>query len=173
MFNPQKDPIKITSKDGVKFRKFGAVGETFAEKLLKENEFTDVVDLNKTEKENFPFADFSANKNSKKYLISVKTRNKYERTGKLNYRYKLGKGVYKKIDDLLAQDKWNGYTAAWLTIAIEKETLDAYFGDIASLNKKRAVKMSPKACKEYNCLAKGYTHNYNFTPFINIYGPKC
>ena len=70
--------------------KLGAFGEVLAVEELSANGFTDFGILNRQMK-NHPFADLYAKRvrDGKKFLISVKTRNKYENNGKLNQLYKI------------------------------------------------------------------------------------
>lgn len=139
--------------------------------VLLNNQFNNINDLNKII-HNFPFADFSAERNGEKYLISVKTRNKYENTGKLNSRYKLGAKVYEHIDKLLASSEWSNYIPAWLAISIERQTFDAYFGTIKQLNNGKGIAMSDFAKRNYEVLALNKPHNYDFLDFYNAYEMK-
>ena len=67
----------------------GNWGEENGIKLLKENGFTDVIDLNKIV-HNFPVFDLLAKKNNEWYAFSSKTRNKYQPSdGKLNRQYNI------------------------------------------------------------------------------------
>jgi hypothetical protein len=76
-------------------RGLGGAGERLAETLLARAGFTAVPNLNR-EAMNFPYADFYAERNGERFVISVKMRNKFEaRTGRLNSRYKLGRRCYK------------------------------------------------------------------------------
>ena len=86
MHDPSKRHIQLTSLEGKRFKHVGNIGETLAKCLLKKNGFCDIKNLNDIKK-NFKFADFNASKDEIKFIISVKTRNKYENNGKINYRY--------------------------------------------------------------------------------------
>ncbi len=172
MYDPSKRHVELTATEGRRFKTLGDIGESLAFEILNSNHFNDIVDLNEC-KVNFPFADFSAVKGNYHYLISVKARNKYERSGKLNSRYKLGSKVYEHIDALLKRDEYRNFIPAWLAISIEIETYDAFFGTIDQLKGGRGINMSPKATQNYEELALGVKHNYDFADFGNIYSEKC
>lgn len=136
-------------------KKLGDIGEELTPRLLKANGFTNIENLNQTQK-NFPFADFSAEKDGRKYVISVKIRNKYEfRTKRLNGRYKLGPKCHEHATNA---ERLLSAKAAWLTISLDKRTYSAYFGLLSSLNGSRGVSMSDKAVLKYDCLAKDAPH---------------
>lgn len=172
MYDPSKRHIELTSTEGKRFKSLGDIGELLAKQLLLENGFIDVVDLNGL-KANFPFADFSATKNDVQYLISVKARNKYENNGKINSRYKLGSKSYEHIKVLLTTDEFKNHKPAWLAIALEEKTFDAYFGLIEQLNSSRGINMSAKAKSSYVELAKEKDHTHDFSDFGNVYKNKC
>lgn len=85
--------------DARRCKRLGDVGEQLAPMLLKRVGFTGIIDLNGRH-HNYPFGDFLAERNGTRYVISVKTRNKWEQPGppKLNSRYKLGE----KCEELAA-----------------------------------------------------------------------
>lgn len=171
MYDPAKREIKLTSIEGKRFKMLGDIGECIAMEVLLYNQFQNIVDLNEV-KTNFAFADFSAERDGKKYLISVKTRNKYESSGRINSRYKLGAKVYEHIETLLASDEWNDYIPAWLAISIERKCFDAYFGLMEQLNGGRGINMSDKAKRDYDALALNNPHYYDFSKFGNVYEKK-
>lgn len=172
MYDPAKREIKLTFIEGKRFKKLGDIGESIAMEVLLYNQFQNIVDLNEV-KANFPFADYSAKRDGKKYLISVKARNKYERSGRINSRYKLGAKVYEQIETLLASDEWRDYIPAWLAISIEPKCFDAYFGLIEQLNGGRGINMSDKAKRNYETFALNNLHDYDFSDFGNVYEKKC
>jgi hypothetical protein len=171
MYNPAVRKIQLTSLEGKRFKTLGDIGESIAEDILFKNDFKDISNLNKIKK-NFHFADFVAVKNDSKYLISVKTRNKYENSGKLNSRYKLGKKVYEHIKSLMLESQWEGYIPAWLTISMEPNCFDSYFGTIEQLKGSKGISMSNKAKLNYVQLALKNPHNHHFSNFGNIYSAK-
>src|SRR5258706_14576769 len=72
----------------------GSFGESLAENVLRAAGFNNIQNLNRL-KMNFPFGDVCAERNTEKFVISVKIRNRYEaHTGKLNSRYKLASKCY-------------------------------------------------------------------------------
>ena len=134
-----------------RFQKLGDLGENLAEKLLEKAGFLHIQNLN-MKNDNYKFADIYAERNNQRYVISVKTRNKYENNGRLNNRYKLGKDVFE-----FAKEVENIYKAkaAWMTIAFEadKGTFDAFFGLLTSLDGNKGVLMTEDAIREYESLA--------------------
>lgn len=135
-----------------RFREIGVLGEYLAEKLLKDNDFKDVKNLNKTIRNNHKYADIYAEHENQVYVISVKTRNKFENTGKLNSRYQLGPNCYAFANEAEMKHKAK---AAWVTIAldIDNKMFDAYFGLLSNLEGNTGVSMTPNATKNYKCLA--------------------
>jgi len=141
---------KLDKKVTVRWSKLGQLGEHITCILLKKEGFKNIKNLNDLRK-NAPFADVYAEKNGKAYVVSVKMRNKYETSGSLNSRYKLGADCYKKARIVEKEYKAE---AAWITIAldIDTKTYDAYFGLLSSLEGNTGVVMTPEATKEYKCL---------------------
>ena len=136
-----------------RFKKLGDIGEAIAVTLLQEAGFTDIENLNSSLGANVKYFDIRAKRGKKNYVVSVKARNKFENSGKLNSRYKL-------FDDpksvmVEAKTKYN-CEVAWVTVAVDipNGTLDAYFGPLASLEgNKKGVPMSEKAIGSYERLA--------------------
>lgn len=169
-YHPARRNVSITSKEAKRFKLLGNMGEKLAETILQKGGFTDIVNLNHVAM-NFPFADFIAEKEGVKYLISVKARNKFEHTGVLNSRFKLG-DTDKKLEKLQNDEKfsaYNGHVPAWMAIALEKHTYEAYWGLIDELPNKRGISMSEKAKQNYRCLAKDQPHGFDFDEFGNIF----
>jgi len=164
-----KRTAKLDKVTAHRFKKLGNIGEELTEHLLKVNGFDNVQDLNLL-KSNFPFADFYAEKDGVRYIISVKIRNKYEftrdGTKRLNSRYKLGSKCYEHAE--VAEVQFNA-KAAWLTISLDSKTFSAYFGLLSSLNGSRGVNMSEKAVVSYQCLAKDAPHQFNYAELKNVY----
>lgn len=172
-YDPSERKVEITKKEGRRFKKLGDFGEQLTSGILAKNGFCEIIDLN-TKMMNFPFADFSAERNSIKYIISVKSRNKYEHTGKLNSRYKLGNSE-KTLNKIKTEEKYSeykDYEPAWLAISFEKKTFDAYFGTIEMLKNKRGISMSKKHLDKYENLSLKENHCFDSEDFINIYNKK-
>ncbi len=167
-YDPAKRNVNIGPAEGRRFKKLGDLGEELAAEILKENGFKSIMNLNEKEM-NFRFADFYAEKDGKKYLISVKTRNKYENNGKLNSRYKLGRNLLTKIEKALSIPEFSECEPAWLVIPMEEKTCDAYFGLISELEGGNGIVMSAKACNTYTCLAKNRLHGFDTIEFKNVY----
>ncbi len=164
-----KRSAKLDKEVAHRFKKLGDIGEELTESLLKGNGFENVQNLNHL-KNNFPYADFYAEKDCVRYVISVKIRNKYEftrdGTKRLNSRYKLGSKCYEYAQ--IAERQFDAQ-AAWLTISLDAKTYSAYFGLLSSLNGSRGVNMSEKAIASYHCLAKDMLHSFNYAELKNAY----
>ncbi|MBM4055966.1 MAG: hypothetical protein FJ264_15140 [Planctomycetes bacterium] len=65
-----------TKKEALRKKSIGALGELFGIKALVDNSFEKIVNLNDN-KMNYPYADLYAEKDGTRYVISIKTRNKY------------------------------------------------------------------------------------------------
>lgn len=146
---------KLDKKVTDRFKKLGDLGEYVAADLLKQAGFKNVENLNQTASANVRFFDLRAERDKKKYVISVKARNKYENSAagiKLNGRYKLFSDPNVVSDD--ARIKYKS-EAAWVAIAIDVEngTFDAYFGMLSMLEgNKKGIPMSSKAIQSYERL---------------------
>ncbi|KAA9332684.1 hypothetical protein [Adhaeribacter soli] len=162
--------INFTQIDGIRFKKLGDFGEQLAYGILENNGFYEIVDLNKG-KNNFPFADFCGKRNGIKYLISVKSRNKYENSGRLNSRYKLGNSatILQKLKTESKFLEFRDCVPAWLAISFEEKSFDAYFGTIEQLKNHRAIPMSKKQLACYEIFALNKEHDFKPEDFINKY----
>lgn len=158
--------------DARRCKRLGDVGEQLAPMLLKRAGFTGIVDLNGRHY-NYPFGDFLAERNSTRYVISVKTRNKWELPGppKLNSRYRLGE----KCEELAAAaEERERAVAAWLAISVAPSTFDAFFGTVQlllslGLNAK-GIQMTEKYTRCYECLARSERHNLDYGCLKNLPG---
>ena len=159
-------------RDARRCKRLGDVGEQLAPMLLKRAGFDNVIDLNSLHS-NYPFGDFLATRDGTRYVISVKTRNKWELPGPphLNSRYKLGG----RCDELAAAAEIRERAvAAWLTIALARKTYDAYFGTVhllirLGLNAK-GVPMTEKYTRRYECLALAEQHTFDYECLKNLPG---
>lgn len=133
-------------------RRIGDLGEHWTKSLLERAGFVGVRDLNVV-RYNHAGGDFIAERDGKKYFVTVKARNRYQqRTRKLNGAY----NIYPKKVRRAARE----YDAepAWLTIQLDTEerTYSAYFGTVSSLRNPDAVAvpMLPHNVTAYECLAE-------------------
>jgi len=153
--------------------RLGALGEQLAAGSLRSAGFDYVVDLNE-QRRNYPFADLLAERNGKRYLVGVKTRNEM-RQGDigLNASYNLvlindaankelkrqGLSVDEITARLLAQvhelASQHDAKAAWITVAVRprKAEYSAYFGLVSDLGNRRSVPMTERARANYMCIA--------------------
>ena len=103
--------IKKDNKFALRVKSLGALGELIAIKVLVDNDFEKIHNLN-DQKKNFPYGDLYAEQDGARYVISVKSRNKYQRNGKINSRYKLGERCYERAE--IASHKYNAISCGWL-----------------------------------------------------------
>ena len=89
---------------------------------------------------NYPFADLYAEKDGKRYVISVKARNKYENNGiNENLRYKLGSNCYEKAS---ITEKEFDAEACRMAIPFDKRTVTVYFGTLKELDGNNGISIT-------------------------------
>ena len=125
----------LTKKEAARKKSLGELGELFAIKTLVDEHFVKIANLNDN-RNNEPFADIYCEKGGDKYVISVKTRNKLQKDGKLNTRYNLGSNAYDN-----AQQASLKYKAepCWMAIQFSENDYSIYFGTLAELNGANAI----------------------------------
>jgi hypothetical protein len=161
-----KNVAKLNKGTASRSKQLGDIGEKLIESILARNNFTNIKNLNH-HKVNFPYADIYAERDGVKYVISVKTRNKYEfGSGRINPRYKLGSKCYQNAP--LAEKQFDA-VAAWVTISLDEKNFSVYFGTLSSLNGSKAVKMTTKHLNSYECLAKDESHEFDYERLKNTY----
>jgi hypothetical protein len=154
--NPDRDRI------------LGSIGEKLAISLLTRARFENIQNLNDLKK-NFPFGDIIAERNGKKFVISVKARNKRTVSGKLNARYTLGDS---HVYDLAAQvAKMLSGTPAFLAIQVDnlKGCYSGYFGELTLLNGNRGIAMDVEHLIKYECLGKNIKSDFDYWQLKNDY----
>jgi len=107
-----------------------------------------------------------AEKDGKRYLISVKSRNKYQRDGTLNSRYKLGDKCYENAKVACEQYKAEPY---WMAVQFDSDRYSVYLGSVALLDGNKGVPMSPPNLSRYVCLVDNKEHGIDFRPYLNTY----
>lgn len=139
-------------KEALRKKSLGELGELFALKALVDMNFDRIRNVN-DDKMNEAFADICCEKDGVKYIISVKARNKFQKNGKLNTRYNLGKNVYSKA--LASEIKYNA-KASWLAIQFDHNSFSIYFGQLDELNGSKAIPMDK--C-EKGIVGETWVHN--------------
>jgi hypothetical protein len=137
-----------------RLRALGDWGEQKAVKLLERAGFTDIRELN-TEFRNHPFGDICATRGGRRYLIGVKTRNKYQVNGMLNPTY----NVRKRGADVEAIARQHGAVSAWIAISVipEMQKFSAYFGTLSQIQdrgERFSIPMQPKYTAKYESLSR-------------------
>ena len=125
----------LNKKEAARKKSLGELGELFALKALVDNKFDRIRNLN-DHSMNETFADIVCEKDGQIFVISVKARNKFQKNGKLNTRYNLGKNVFEKA--LVSEKKYTGQ-ACWLAIQFDRNSYSIYFGKLNELNGSRAI----------------------------------
>ncbi len=151
-------------KEASRKKSLGELGELFAIKALVDNRYDKIVNLN-DKKMNFPFADLYAEKDGKKFIISVKARNKYQKNHKLNAYYNLGSTAYKNAAVAVKEYYAEPY---WMAIQFDQYTYSIYFGSLEELNLKKQIPLRQcEAGTISTCLVKDKRHYFDFGYFGN------
>ena len=139
--------------DHERTRILGLWGERKSLDLLARAGFSAIRDVN-AETFNHPFGDIYAERGADRYLIGVKTRNKYQISGTLNPTY----NIRKKGADVRAIARRYDAQLAWVSIQIiaERRVFWSYFGTIALIEERRerfSIPMQASQISRYLCLA--------------------
>jgi len=151
-------------KEALRKKSLGELGELFGIKALVDNSFEKIVNLN-DKKMNYPFADLYAEKDGKKYIVSIKSRNKHQKNHTLNSRYNLGSNAYKNA--AAAEIEYDA-EAYWMAVQFDALTVSIYFGSLAELNQSNGIPM--RKCENGivgTCLVKDKKHYFDFSYFEN------
>jgi Holliday junction resolvase-like predicted endonuclease len=116
-----------SKKEAMRKKALGELGELVALKTLVDNGFEKISHLNDIKRRNYPFADLLAEKNGKKYAISVKARNKFQKNGALNSRYNLKQTYVASVENELVAE------AYWMAIQFDKNSYSVRFGSVVEL----------------------------------------
>jgi hypothetical protein len=134
--NQCNEVFKMPLTEHERRQALGKWGEKKALVLLKDAQFKGVRDVN-AETHNHPFGDIYAERGVARFVIGVKTRNKYQVSVPLNPSY----NVRKKGFDIWAIGKRYNANVAWVAIQVipELQTFNAYFGTIDQIQELKAV----------------------------------
>ena len=116
-----------SKREAMRKKALGELGELVALKTLVDKGFEKISHLNDTKRRNFPFADLLAEKDGKRYAISVKARNKLQRDGTLNNRYNLDQRHVAAVQEELKAK------AYWMAIPFDKNSYSVRFGSVMEL----------------------------------------
>lgn len=127
--------MSATIKEAARKKALGELGELLALKALVDHGFEGISNLN-DKKMNYPFADLVASRNGKKYVISIKARNKYQKDGSLNGGYKLGEKAH---EHALGAATAESAVPAWMAVQFDKKNYSIFFGELSDLNGKKRI----------------------------------
>ena len=151
-------------KEAARKKSLGELGELFAIKALVDAKFDKIRNLN-DDHMNTAYADLYAEKGGRKYVISVKARNKYQRNGKLNNRYNLGTDAYRKATETAEQYKAMRY---WIAIQFDERTYSVYFGSLEELEGMNAIPVDKCEWGEIGkILVHDKRHYFDFSFYSN------
>ena len=133
----------------------GDWGEDLAAKLLGQAGFTDIVMLNDG-RPNHPGGDLLASLQNTKYLFSVKARDRFMKSGAINWGY----NIYP--EKVIAASKRYEAVPAWLVVRADRRdnTACVFWGMISEIPASRNnpncvhISMIDSATINYRCLAK-------------------
>lgn len=151
-------------KEAARKKSLGELGELFAIKALVDAEYDKIRNLNDTHM-NEAFADIYCEKGEKRFVVSVKARNKYQKDGKLNSRYNLGTNAYEKAKTVSEKYHAEPY---WMAIQFDEHEYSVYFGSLDSLNGANAIPVGK--CETGECgeaLVKNKRHYFDFDYYKN------
>jgi len=150
-------------KEAARKKSLGELGELFALKALVDKGYkvSNVNDI----RMNFTFADLLAEKDGNKYIVSVKSRNMFQKNNMLNAYYNLGNDVYEKA--ALVQKEFDA-EPYWLAVQFDINTYSVYFGSLSGLDGKKQIPLNKcMKGKIGECLVFEKRHYFDFDYFIN------
>jgi hypothetical protein len=154
-----------SKKEAMRKKALGELGELVALKTLIENGFEKILHLNDTKRRNYPFADLLAEKDGKRYAISVKARNKFQKNGTLNNRYNLKQTHVAAVERELAAE------AYWMAIPFDKNSYSVRFGSVMELRDACGKPLSGipmgEDCTHGEEWVKDKSHYFDFSFFTN------
>ena len=151
-------------KEASRKKSLGELGELFAIKALVDEEYDKIRNLNDVHM-NEAFADIYCEKDGKRYVISVKARNKYQKDGKLNSRYNLGENAYDKAKR--TAEKYNA-EPYWMAIQFDDHEYSIYFGSLECLSGAKGIPVDKCAKGEIGeILVDKKRHFFDFDYYRN------
>ena len=151
-------------KNAKRAKSLSELGKLIALKVLVDNSFKKIVNLN-DENPKYPFANLYAEKEGKKYVIKVRTRNKYQKDNTLNAFYKLGGNAYDKALEAMKDLNAKAY---WMAVQFDEHSYSIYFGSLEELGNKDSIPL--RKCEKGEigtCMVKDKTHYFDFDFFGN------
>ena len=145
--------ISSGATDRERTKALGLWGEKKALVLLLRTGFRIVKDMN-AEMPNHPFGDVYAERGNMRYMVGVKTRNKYQASGALNSTY----NIRKRGANVEVIARRHNAILAWVAIQVipEEQRFNAYFGTIDQIEdrgERFSIPMKPERASAYECLA--------------------
>jgi hypothetical protein len=154
-----------SKKEAMRKKALGELGELVALKTLVDNGFEKISHLNDIKRRNYPFADLLAERDGKKYAISVKARNKFQKNGTLNNRFNLKQTHVAAVENELVAE------AYWMAIQFDKNSYSVRFGSVMSLKDTGGRPLSGipmgEDCEYGEEWVKDKPHYFDFSFFTN------
>lgn len=153
---------EMSKQDAERKKSLGDIGENIAYEVLVDRSFTNVKNLN-VKKTNHRFADLFAEKSGKRYVISVKTRNKCQVNGLVNEYYNLLTEESHKKNMREVEKEYNAQ-AHWMAVQVDAETYSVYFGSVEELGGKKTITINLDKCakgKQGECFVKNEKHGFD------------
>ncbi len=141
----------------------GNVGEELATSVLELAGFR-VVDLNKTIRRNFKFADLLAERKGMWYAVSVRSRHKYTNDGAVKNCYKLKTDKIAEALEEIRQIMRIDALPAFVAIEFDRETYNAYFGIVSEQTRRNGIGMRENERAKYECLGENRPHHREVEP---------
>ena len=151
-------------KNASRLKSLGELGELFAIKTLVDEEYDKIRNLNDFHM-NEAFADIYCEKDGKRFIISVKARNKIGKNGKLNGNYNLGTNAHEKAKKSAQKYDAEPY---WMAIQFGEHDYSVYFGSLESLNGANSIPI--KKCESGivgKILVDKKRHYFDFDAYKN------
>ena len=151
-------------KEAARKKSLGELGELFAIKTLVDEQYDRIRNLN-DEHMNEAFADIYCEKDDRRYVISVKARNKYMKNGCLNIQYNLGSNAYEKAQRVAEKYDASPY---WMAIQFDEHDYSVYFGSLECLNGAKTIPVNKCEAGEVgSVLVYKKRHYFDFDFYTN------
>jgi len=163
MMNIDK-PRDENKSEAMRKKSLGELGELIAIKTLVDLHFDKIRNVNDVHM-NEPFVDIICQKETRKYIVSVKARNMYQLNGKINSRYNIGSNAYENAKK--AEIKFQA-VAYWMAIQFDIHHYSVFWGSLECLQGSKAIPIDKCESGDIGIkLVDRKRHYFDFTYFKN------